>query len=142
MLEVEGAGLAAVRATPKQMNDLRAAFALLVARTRDMATSSHSEAQYHAADIGFHRTLAGASGNCALARLVHEIHRSTLPRQILARPDGRRVVILGEHERILRAVEAGDANEARAAMSAHLTAVQHYLAVYEARQRAKEFRSN
>ena len=62
MLEVEGAGLAAVRATPKQMNDLRAAFALLVARTRDMATSSHSEAQYHAADIGFHRTLAGASG--------------------------------------------------------------------------------
>lgn len=132
LLEVQGAGLAASRATPVQRKELAEAFDRLARMAREGATNPRLENQYHEADVGFHRSLAAASGNRALARLVHEVHRSLIPRQILARPAGRHDVILSEHERILRAVEAGDPDEARSAMADHLTAVEEYLARYEA----------
>ena len=132
LLEVQSAGLAATRATPAQLKDLAAAFDRLAKMAREGVDNPRLENQYHEADAGFHRALATASGNRALARLVHEVHRSLIPRQILARPAGRHDVILSEHERILRAVEAGAEAEARAAMADHLTEVEEYLAVYDA----------
>lgn len=132
LLEVQSAGLAASRATPSQLTELADAFDRLAVMAREGAVNPRLENQYHEADVGFHRMLATASGNRALARLVHEVHRSLIPRQILARPAGRHDVILAEHERILRAVQAGDEDEARAAMTDHLSEVERYLAVYDA----------
>ena len=132
LLEVQGAGLAAQRATPDQRKDLADSFDRLARMAREGVNNPRLENQYHEADINFHRVLAAASGNRALAHLVHEVHRSLIPRQILARPAGRHDVILAEHERILRAVEDGDGDEARAAMADHLTALEDYLAAHEA----------
>lgn len=131
LLEVQGVGLAARRASPIQLRQIAEAFDQLAQMARQGAANPRLENQYHEADIGFHRALAAASGNRALAHLVHEVHRSLLPRQILARPEGRHDVILAEHERIFRAVEAGDEDEARSAMTDHLAAVERYLTAYQ-----------
>jgi GntR family transcriptional repressor for pyruvate dehydrogenase complex len=45
----------------------------------------------------------------------------------LARPAYRRQRAIPEHEAILRAVEAGDPDAARAAMRTHLDTVERYL---------------
>lgn len=134
LLEVQGAALAAQRATPSRLRDLEVSYQRLSTIAQQQRGDRQSDNDYHDADIGFHSALAAASGNRALARLVYEIHRSLLPRQILARPDRRRDEILSEHERILVAVRNGDERAAAAAMAAHLGAVERYLGTYEAAQ--------
>ena len=136
VLELQAASLAAQRAGPEALRELEESFDKLAHISQSPSfRDQSSEDDYHDADIGFHRALAAASGNLPLARLVHEVHRSLLPRQILARPAKRRYEILSEHERILRAVQDHDPGEAEAAMADHLGAVEKYLTQYERRRR-------
>jgi len=127
ILEVEAAGLAAERAGEQELG--RAADALR--RMEESARRPQSQAAedlFHEADIAFHQALIAATGNRALGGLVERIHSALLvARYPLARPQYRVERALPEHRRILDAVVAGDAAEARAAMSDHLDTIASYL---------------
>lgn len=127
MIEIDGAGLAAARATDADvarlaacLEDMRAAVALRRARDQERA--------YHRADVAFHLALVQATGNDALVSLVRRIDGALLAaRYPLARPAYRRTRALPEHEAILEAVRTGDEAAARSAMATHLDTVEQYL---------------
>lgn len=127
MIEIDGAGLAAARATDADVSrleacleDMRAAVALRRARDQERA--------YHRADVAFHLALVQATGNDALVSLVRRIDGALLAaRYPLARPAYRRTRALPEHEAILEAVRTGDQAAARSAMATHLDTVEQYL---------------
>ena len=127
MIEIEGAGLAAQRASgehvarlEERLDAMRAAVAQRKARV--------AEREYHAADVAFHLALVEATRNDALVALVRRIDAALLAaRYPLARPAYRRTRAIPEHEAILDAVRARDADAAREAMRAHLDTVEQYL---------------
>jgi GntR family transcriptional repressor for pyruvate dehydrogenase complex len=137
ILEVEAAGLAAERANRSAVKRLAEALAEMEQSTA-LEPGRAAEQRFHEADLAFHQALIAATGNRALGRLVETIHAGLLAaRYPLARPQYRTQRALPEHERILAAVAAGDAAEARAAMEAHLTTVAKYLREYaKERERA------
>ena len=127
ILEVEAAGLAAERAGPDGLEALRAAYGRMEESTLQVLSAS-AEQIFHEADIAFHEALIAATGNKALGNLVERLHSALLTaRYPLARPEYRVERALPEHQRILSAIEAGDAAEARAAMRDHLETVEGYL---------------
>ena len=127
ILEVEAAGLAAQRAGPDGLDALRAAYGRMEESTQQ-ALSASAEQLFHEADIAFHEALVTATGNTALGNLVERLHSALLTaRYPLARPEYRVERALPEHQRILSAIESGDADEARAAMRDHLETVEGYL---------------
>lgn len=133
-LETEAAGLAAAgQDSGTALDDARAA---LGAATGILAPCAHlpnrataGERVDHrallAANIAFHRALARASGSPMLAALVvrtlkHRLSRGTADPLADARA-------LHEHEAVLAAVVAGDAERARVRMAAHLLEVEDSL---------------
>jgi GntR family transcriptional repressor for pyruvate dehydrogenase complex len=63
--------------------------------------------------------------------MTEPVHRAlAMARRPLARPEHRLERSIPEHRRILAAVAAADADEARAAMRAHLDTVEGYLREY------------
>jgi DNA-binding FadR family transcriptional regulator len=118
-LETEAAALAARRRTPEQLQALRAAldeFQAALQAGRDAVD----------ADFRFHAEVAKATGNEHFLNLLSSLGTRSIPRARLgAAPSGvahtdylRR--IHGEHESILDAIAAQDAEAARAAMRTHL----------------------
>jgi DNA-binding FadR family transcriptional regulator len=137
ILEVEAAGIAAERAKKRDVERLAAA----LVRMEEAAARPESRAveeRFHEADIAFHQTLIGATGNRALGGLVERIQSALLlARFPLARPQYRQERALPEHRRILAAVTAGDAAEARRAMSDHLDTIAGYLDEHRGRRGAR-----
>jgi GntR family transcriptional repressor for pyruvate dehydrogenase complex len=127
VLEVGAAGMAAERAKKRDVDRLAAALARME-EAAGRPESGASEERFHEADVVFHRALFAATGNRALGGLVERIHSALLLARLpLARPEYRRDRALPEHRRILAAVRAGDAAEARNAMGDHLATVAGYL---------------
>jgi DNA-binding FadR family transcriptional regulator len=60
---------------------------------------------------------------------------------VLSRPEERIEGSLPEHRRILSAIAAGDAEEAREAMADHLVTVKRHLDEYVADRRSHEARA-
>lgn len=111
-LELEIAELAARRAEPKHITELRDSVDAL----RD---ADDLEAQV-SADVRFHKALADAGGNPlfgivldVFAQLLHESRRRTIAQS------GKKLA-LSYHRRILSAVEEGDAAKARDLMARHM----------------------
>jgi GntR family transcriptional repressor for pyruvate dehydrogenase complex len=127
ILEVEAAGIAAERATKKDVGRLEQAFG----RMEEAAARPQGEAveqRFHEADIAFHQALIAATGNRALGGLVERIHSALLlARFPLARPQYRQERALPEHRRLLDAVAGHDPAQARQAMSDHLDTIAGYL---------------
>jgi DNA-binding FadR family transcriptional regulator len=129
LIEVEAVGLAAQRASAEMLTEAGAALWL-------MERSARSEQRFHESDVSFHQALIRAAGNRPLGAMAGRLHAALVVARLpLARPDLRLERALPEHRRILEAVRAGDAAEARAAMSAHLDTVALYLAEREAEAR-------
>jgi GntR family transcriptional repressor for pyruvate dehydrogenase complex len=127
VLEVEAAGLAAERATKKDLEQMSRALSRMEECTA-RPPSQAAEELFHEADIAFHQALIAATGNRPLGGLVERIHSALLlARYPLARPQYRQERALPEHRRILAAVSSGDRQEARQAMSDHLDTVARYL---------------
>ncbi|TXN30409.1 GntR family transcriptional regulator [Lacisediminihabitans profunda] len=87
----------------------------------------------------FHELILATSGNARLARAISEINEA-FPRNVsslvLMDDPRHREDNYQEHERIIDALEAGDAKTARAEMSAHvLNAGEHLAHWYERRSR-------
>jgi GntR family transcriptional repressor for pyruvate dehydrogenase complex len=132
ILEIAAAALAAERATSEQLAVLADALSAMNASAR-RAGSSSAEDAYHKADIAFHRAVIAAAGNRALGRMTEPIHQAlAMARVPLARPSARLHRSLPEHERIYRAIADGSAEDARAAMEAHLMTVEQYLREFAA----------
>jgi GntR family transcriptional repressor for pyruvate dehydrogenase complex len=128
IVEVEAAGLAAERATPGAVDELRGAFEAMRQAAERARSHPAAEPLYREADIEFHRAIIRAAGNRALARMAQPIHRALATTfSTLARPELRFRRSLPEHERILDAVRSGDSQAARDAMRDHLLTVEGYL---------------
>lgn len=116
LLEVEAAGLAAQRAKPTDIDALTDSIERMAKAARRPTRAQHA----HAADLEFHREVVRASGNRAIARMSEPLHRALVG---AAGPRDGRIEIenrLADHRRILAAIAARDAAEARAAMAEHL----------------------
>lgn len=115
-IEVPAAGLAAERRTAEELETLRQ----LVA---SMAEENDPEA-WVTLDSSFHAAIARASGNKVFASVVADIrdalaHQSETLNMVADRQHASDI----EHQRILAAIEAGSADDARDAMASHLDAV-------------------
>jgi DNA-binding FadR family transcriptional regulator len=133
LLEIEAAGLAAGRATDDELVRLSEALERMEVAAVQPVGGPSAEDRFHEADIAFHRAVIQATGNHALGRMTEPVHRAlAAARRPLARPELRLERSLPEHRRILAAIADGDADEARAAMRAHLLTVEHYLSEYAA----------
>ena len=127
MIEIEGAGLAAARASGQQVALLEQCLDAMKAAVAQRR-AREQERDYHAADVAFHLALVQATGNEALVSLVRRVDAALLAaRYPLARPEYRRTRAIPEHEAIVEAVRARDEAAAREAMRAHLDTVEQYL---------------
>jgi GntR family transcriptional repressor for pyruvate dehydrogenase complex len=118
IIEVESAGLAAVRRTEIDLEALGDAVAAM-----DVALDAAD--RYVAADLRFHVGIARATGNRITAHLMHAI-RDLLARALVEifRIPGSAESSAEQHRRILDAIAAGDPDTARRAMREHLTKVE------------------
>jgi GntR family transcriptional repressor for pyruvate dehydrogenase complex len=141
ILEVEAAGLAAERATRKQVKVIAAA----LERMEEAVAAEPgpaAEAAFHEADVSFHQALIAATGNQPLGALTDRLHSAlVVARYPLARPQHREERALPEHRRLLAAVEAHDPDEARQAMSDHLDTIARYLREHTTRSRRRTRRA-
>lgn len=120
-VEVQAAGLAAERATRRQLASIRAAW-----RAIDDALQRGEGAV--AQDFAFHRAIAEATGNDQFPGFLAYLGSHVIPRQSVRldtdTPDERRLYlarIQAEHTRIVTAINQGEPPEARRAMRDHLT---------------------
>lgn len=116
VLEVKLAGLAAERARPEHVAAMEEAVAALGARKL-------SAAEFAAADLAFHNSLAAAADNPLFSLLVNSLNDVMLEvRQSVFRADGAKAARRGYryHSRILAEVKARNVEGARQAMVEHL----------------------
>jgi DNA-binding GntR family transcriptional regulator len=121
-LESTVARMAAERRDPAGI----AAIGRTIERQRLAAATGDQEA-FHEADEDFHSAVAEAAGHPRVWSLLQTIklqldryRRLTLP------APGRMATVIAEHQPILDAIRAGDADAAGAAMTAHLQALRSF----------------
>ncbi|WP_417264291.1 FadR/GntR family transcriptional regulator [Celeribacter sp.] len=117
-IEVEAAGLAALRRTSSQEFDI-------MSKNSIMKKSILDESRTSQADFDFHMAIATAANNGYFPQALSQFGPSAIPRASLpnlteARSQTYLETIQAEHDRIVHAVSTQDAVEARAAMRAHL----------------------
>src|SRR5215475_6003416 len=115
-LEETTARMAAERATPSQILALQS----ILQRQREANAAGDSDT-FHQADEAFHAAVADVAGYPGIWKYVQQVkvhvdryRRLTLPQR------GRIPKVIVEHEAILAAIEAHDAEGARRAMEIHL----------------------
>ena len=118
MLESETAFWAAQRAAEEDMRRIEEALS-------DMAEALEDGAQFLAADVRFHLAVAGATQNALLASLLEATRgylQAWIERSLAeeGRALDRARLSLQQHEDIVRALRAGDAQAARTAMVEHV----------------------
>jgi GntR family transcriptional repressor for pyruvate dehydrogenase complex len=118
-VEEAAASLAALRRTTAGLAAIERAHEALA------AVEDWDGAAGVAADIEFHRAVAAATGNARFTGFITFLGNSLAEAIRAARaaasvPDGTRRVTIGEHARILAAIQAGNAAAARRAARAHL----------------------
>ena len=114
-VEIETAGLAAERATAKQLRGISQALAAM-----DRAIARNETAVDE--DYLFHRAIAEATGNAQFARFLEYLGRFIIPRQTVRTSGGRSYLDAFQHEHrsIHDAIRKHDSTGARAAMRQHL----------------------
>lgn len=117
-------GLAAHDATLRAGPADLAALAAILEREEVALTSDPEPRRDAGIDVEFHGLLRDLSGNDALRDALRRLEvKAHVHRSGLWSSQRNRELALTEHRRILAAVEAGDADGARAAASAHVAAV-------------------
>jgi DNA-binding FadR family transcriptional regulator len=118
-IETEAAGLAAQRRGPRDLAALRAALDAF-----DQSLKAGRNAVD--ADVEFHLGIARATRNAHFAQIIGTLGQTLIPRAragVGVSKSERRAYLAkvnAEHESILGAIAAGDADGARAAMRTHL----------------------
>ena len=127
VLESEAAARAALRISP---DELAAAGAILDgAREQVFADPVTDHETVMSADIAFHRVIAKASDNGALAALIDALaDRTMLARRTIGLQHEEQVrTAFHDHEAILAALTAHEPDRARLLMSHHLLAIEDFL---------------
>ena len=120
ILEPEIAALAAPRIEEQLVATMREAVASM-----DRSIRAHDPEGYIEADLDFHLALAEAAGNPLILALIDSIVALLRDqRSRIFNVDGGPERGQYHHKRILKAIEARDADEARVAMLAHLEQVR------------------
>lgn len=129
ILETGIAASAAARRTEEDLNAMKQA-------VMDMVKYSADPELGEKADLAFHLAIAEAAGNKLLASLMHHVADITAE----SMRETRRLCLYGkmatvdqlniQHETILKAIESGDAKQARKAMTTHLDYVEMVLHNY------------
>ena len=121
LLEPGVAALAAGRIKPEQLAELRELAGSLSAgaEIEDLVTN----------DLRFHRCIAEATGNAVVCSLLDGISGATQRARVWRGVTQAGAVdrTLAEHAAIVDALESGDADAARAWMTAHITGVESWL---------------
>jgi DNA-binding FadR family transcriptional regulator len=127
VLESEAAARAALHITPEQVQTARAA--LDGVRDAVFASPVTEHEAVMDADIAFHRIIAKASDNQALAALIDALADRTLRarRSIGVHHEEQIRTAFHDHVGILGAVTAGDPDRARLLMSHHLLAIEDFV---------------
>lgn len=125
LFESEAAALAALHITQRELDELE----VLVDKIAD-ANAHKGESERH--DESFHRLIARASRNSAVELAVGNLWdlRTSSPACALLHEKARTAnvqPVVDEHTHILEALRSGDAEAARQAMRAHLSAVIDHL---------------
>lgn len=117
ILEVQAAALAAERRSEAALGAMRGAHDA-------MGTSIYGSIAWLKADLDVHRAIAAATGNAYMPQFLgfvsERVRESILASGNKHSSDDMAQITLGEHERILDAIERRDAAGAEAAMRAHL----------------------
>lgn len=127
VLESEAAARAALHITPDQVAMARAA--LDGVREAVFASPVTEHEAVMDADVAFHRIVAKASDNQALAALIDALADRTLRarRSIGVHHEEQIRTAFHDHVGILAAVTAGDPDRARLLMSHHLLAIEDFV---------------
>jgi DNA-binding FadR family transcriptional regulator len=127
VLETESAGLAAVRLSDAELDELESILAEIDA---GLATGELGPESFIDADAAFHRRIALASGNAALAALIDSLMTRTLRGRLWRAITERDSVgeAHADHRAILAALRTRDAERARIRMAAHLLGVELFAA--------------
>jgi GntR family transcriptional repressor for pyruvate dehydrogenase complex len=120
LLEVEAAGLAAERRQGEDLDALNDALERMDAAAERAAQVPAAVDRFYEADIDFHRAVVRAAGNRAIGRTSEPLHRALAVAARRRGGDSALEDAITAHRRILTAVEAGNADDARKAMAAHL----------------------
>lgn len=119
-MEGESAAGAAVRATEADLRKIRTEYARLTKSTSNTVIFSKH-------DLAFHHAIALASGNRYFVWFL-SLANKLLYEALLQRPyRGDLKVSLGEHQRILAAIERRDPDAARREMLAHVSLAKYYM---------------
>jgi len=138
ILEVEAAGLAALRASGDDLTSMADAVVRMTAVASRPEWTLATDDLFHEADMAFHNAIFMASGNRILLHVVEPIQRALhAMRRRLARPEARLERALPEHKAILSAIASRSPEQARAAMTAHLDTVERYLEEFTAAVEAR-----
>ncbi|RWD71094.1 FadR/GntR family transcriptional regulator [Mesorhizobium sp.] len=117
MLEVQIAALAATRRSDADIVAMEQAL-------DGMRTAPYGSVAWLKNDLGFHRAVAEATQNPYMGQFLvfvsERVRESILAAGNQQKSDDMARTTLGEHERILAAIKAGDAKGASAAMTRHL----------------------
>lgn len=120
-VEVEAAGLAATRRTLAQDARIREA-------TADFGRALETGAKTGELDIAFHAAIAQGTNNPLFALFLESLGGNAIPRNALTQDQRERLIdedylqrVHQEHLAIAEAIGAGDAEQASAAMRAHLS---------------------
>jgi GntR family transcriptional regulator, transcriptional repressor for pyruvate dehydrogenase complex len=118
ILEVESAGLAALRRTDQDLEAMRGAL-------RSMHQGLRSPERYVGGDVHFHLAIATATHNRMATYMMRAI-RDVLHRALLSiyHIPGSPQRSLGQHDQILEAITGGRAEPARERMRQHLLRVE------------------
>jgi GntR family transcriptional regulator, rspAB operon transcriptional repressor len=115
-LEETTTRMTAERATASQILALHS----VVERQRE-ADIAHDRDAFHQADELFHATIAEIAGYPGIWKLILQVKVNVDRfRQLTLPQAGRMAAVISEHERILSAIEAHDADRAAAAMAKHI----------------------
>jgi DNA-binding FadR family transcriptional regulator len=127
VLEAEAASRAALRITDEELGAARAI--LDGARTQVFAEPVTDHETVMGADIAFHRVIANASGNGALAALIDALaDRTMLARRTIGLRHEEQVrTAFHDHEGILAALTAHEPDRVRLLMSHHLLAIEDFI---------------
>lgn len=127
VLEGLASELAAQNASDSELNSIEQSHVKMAD-----AVADSSDFKYFDANIAFHRAIVAASHNPALVQ-AHKFIDDQLyqARFRSSRKQGRREIAIEEHGRIAAALLARDSDEARSAMTHHLTTTIHNLHAIE-----------
>ena len=115
-LEETTTRMTAERATASQILALHS----VVERQRE-ADVAHDRDAFHQADELFHASIAEIAGYPGIWKLILQVKVNVDRfRQLTLPQAGRMTTVIAEHERILSAIEAHDADRAAAAMAKHI----------------------